>query len=121
MNVGTLLIVAIAGLIAIMVGSCFYFPWVMKKMVFGQLQDLDEIRTTHQPPAAWQKAMHKKLESGASVSAEALAAQQQKNIKKLDRLVTFCEKTKLMEDEDTRKLVISELKQVRAEWEDAHE
>ena len=93
----------------------------MKKMVFGQLQDLDEIRTTHQPPAAWQKAMHKKLESGKHVSPEELAVQQKSNIKKLDRLITFCNKTNLMEDEDTRKLVISELTRIRAEWEDAHE
>ena len=116
MSLGVTLLLAFIGLIAIMVGSCVYYSWLMNKMIYARLSDLDIIRQTQLPPMNWQRAIHKKLERKQPITDGDMAAQHKKNMRGIDQLISFATKTHLMEDEDTRKLILSELKRTRQSW-----
>ena len=116
MSLGMSLIFAFVGLIVIMVGSGWYYAWVMEKMLNSKVRDLDTIRSTQMPPNDWRKGLQKKLERGKQVSQAEMNAQWQQDIKRLDGVIKFSQKTTLMEDEQTREGILRDLDQIRREW-----
>ncbi len=116
MTLGTLLILSALALVVIIFGSGYYFRWVFGRLVMDKLRDLDTVRGTRLAPPEWQKAYHKRIEQGQYSEAH-WQAQRRRNLKKLAALRRFAGKTNLMDGENTREGVISELDQIKAEWE----
>ena len=109
MHLGLLFLLAVIALFIIMVGSSLYFTHLMKTMLFRHIHDLDLIRATGLPPPGWQKRRYN----------HHLSAQLKYNLKKLKSMERFVQKTNLVEDEPTRIIVLSELKEARLSWTNA--
>lgn len=118
MSLGAILLLSAVGLLLILAGSSVYFSWLMNKAVYSKLRDLNEIRTTQLPPASWQKSMLKKGKKSGSIGEADRSRQLKKDLKRLDGIVRFTQKTKMVEDEETRQLVLRELSQIRQMWAD---
>jgi hypothetical protein len=100
-SLGTSLLVAVVGLAAIMVASSFYYRWILERSLFTRLKDLDEIRTSGLPPARW-------LRKGSPPVWD------KRTLRGLKRLRSFVKRTRMVENEDTRALVIDEMNQIIA-------
>ena len=116
MNVGLTILLSVVALALVMVGSCFYFMFWMRKSTFDKLNDLDEIRTTQQPPERWQKRYLEKCRKLGRIPPELFEAQKKRDLRRLKKLERFCRTTVLMESEDVRQGVLQELSLVRQEW-----
>jgi hypothetical protein len=84
-----------------MVVSSFYYRWILERSLFTQLKDLDEIRTNGLPPARWLRKGHPPVWDKYT-------------LRRLKGLRRFVKRTRMVESEDTRALVIEELNQIIA-------
>ena len=116
MSVGVIFLLAVVALLAIMVGSCFYFSFWMQKSTFNNVNDLDDIRSTQLPPERWQRSYLKKCRKLGRVPQELFEKQKKKDLRKLKKLIRFCKTTRLMESDEVRDGVLQELNMIKQEW-----
>ena len=118
MGVGLTLIIAIVGLVLIIVASCWYFSWLMQKLLYNKIEDLEYIRTYSLPPDRWQRRFLIRSRKRGSIDPEEQKKQTKKNLRKLEKVIRFAETTRFMESEDVRSEVLLVLKLVKREWQD---
>lgn len=116
MSLGVTLLLAVVSLAVIMVASCFYFMFWMKRSTFTTLSDLDEIRSTGLPPERWQKRYLEKCRKLGRIPPELFERQKKKDLRRLKKMIRFCRTTVLMESDDVRQGVLEELSRCRQEW-----
>jgi hypothetical protein len=121
MGVGWMLLLTIVALGAILVLSSVYFSWLMQKMLYGRIEDLEYVRAYSQPPDRWQRRFLIKARKNGKVDPADQRRQTAKNLAKLEKLIRFAETTKFMESEEVRGEVLLVLKLVKREWRDAIE
>ena len=120
MGLGWILLLTIVALALIMVASCWYFSWLMQKLLYNKIEDIDYIRAYSMPPDRWMKKFYDKArKAGGKIDPEDQKKQTKKNLKKLEKLVKFAETTKFMENESVRNEVLLVLKLVKREWKDS--
>ena len=118
MSLWLVLLLTVAALALIMVLSSFYFSWLMQKLLYNNVEDIDYIRVHSLPPDRWQKRFLMKARKAGKIDPAAQKRQTRKNLRKLDRLIRFAETTRYMEDEQVRKEVLLVLRLVKREWSD---
>ena len=118
MNLWLVLLLTIAALALIMVLSSFYFSWLMQRLLYNNVEDIDYIRVHSLPPDRWQKRFLMKARKAGKIDPKAQNRQTRKNLRKLDKLIRFAETTRYMESEEVRKEVLLVLKLVKREWSD---
>lgn len=118
MSLGWILLLTIVALILIMIGSSFYFSWLMQKMLYDKVEDLEYIRAYSMPPDRWQRRFLMKARKAGRIDPEDQKKQTKKNLRKLEKLIRFAETTRYMEDENVRKECLLILKLVKREWQD---
>lgn len=120
MGLGWILLITIAALALIMVASCWYFSWLMQKLLYNKVEDIEYIRAYSMPPERWMHKIYTKArKNGGKMDPDELKKQTKKNLKKLEKLLKFAETTNFMESESVRNEVILVLKLVKREWKDS--
>lgn len=121
MSVGWILILTVVALGAIIVLSSVYFSWLMQKLLYGRIEDIEYIRNHSQPPDRWQRRFLIKARKNGAIDPADQKKQTAKNIERLEKLIRFSETTRFMESEQVREEVLLVLKLVKREWRDALE
>ena len=119
MSLGWLLFLAVVGLIALLVGSCWYFSFCMNKLLYSQINDLEYIRSYGLPPDRWQRRYLKRAQKRGSVDREEEKKQIKKNLRRLEGVIRFARTTKFMESEGTRADVLEVLSDIKRDWKDS--
>lgn len=119
MSLGWILLLTVVALILIMVGSCFYFSWVMQKLLYDKVEDLEYIRSYSMPPDRWQRRFLIKARKQGRIDPKEQKKQTKKNLRKLEKVIKFAETTRYMENEQVRKECLLVLKLVKREWQDS--
>ncbi len=119
MGVGWILLLTVVALGAIIVLSSVYFSWLMQKMLYGRIEDLEYVRAHSQPPDRWQRKFLIKALKNGKIDPADQRKQTAKNLAKLEKLIRFAETTRFMESEEVRREVLLVLKVVKREWGDA--
>lgn len=118
MSVGLILLLTVAALILIIIASSWYFSWLMQKLLYDKIEDLEYIRAYSMPPDRWQRRFLMRSRKRGSIDPVEQKKQTRKNLKKLDKIIRFAEMTKFMENDQVRKEVLLVLKLVKREWQD---
>ncbi|MGI6239102.1 MAG: hypothetical protein ACOYI5_05685 [Christensenellales bacterium] len=118
MGVGWMLLLTVVALGAILVLSSWYFSWLMQRLLYGKIEDLEYVRAYSQPPERWQRRFLIRARKRGEIDPAAQRRQTAKNVKKLEKLIRFAETTRFMEDERVREEVLLVLKIVKREWQD---
>jgi hypothetical protein len=121
MVIGLLAILTLI-LLLIMIGAIWGINVAMARMVGDKHHALEAITSTGQVPVPWRQRYDKKLarlrtdpNAGAQVRAlEQRAAAEY--LRRLDQLVTYVETTKLVDEEETRELMLKKLAAARSQW-----
>ena len=119
MGLGWILLLTVVALIAILAASSWYFSWLMQKLLFEKLSDMEYIRTYSMPPDRWQRKYLERARKRGSIDPEEQKKQTLKNLKKLEKIIKFAETTVYMENESFRREVLLVLKLVKREWQDS--
>ena len=120
MELGWILLITIAALALIMVASCWYFSWLMQKLLYNKVEDIEYIRAYSMPPERWMHKLYEKArKNGGKMDPEEHKKYIRKNLRRLDKLLKFAETTKFMESESVRNEVLLVLKLVKREWKDS--
>ena len=118
MGLGWILLITIAALLLVIVASCWYFSWLMQKLRYGKIEDLEYVRAYSMPPDRWQRRFLVRSRKRGSIDPAEQKKQTKKNLRKLEKLIRFAETTKFMESEQVRQEVLLVLKLVKREWQD---
>lgn len=118
MSVGLILLLTVAALILIIIASSWYFSWLMQKLLYDKIEDLEYIRAYSMPPDRWQRRFLMRSRKRGSIDPAEQKKQTRKNLRKLDKIIRFAEMTKFMENDQVRKEVLLVLKLVKREWQD---
>ena len=118
MGIGWILLITIAALLLVIVASCWYFSWLMQKLLYGKIEDLEYVRAYSMPPDRWQRRFLVRSRKRGSIDPAEQKKQTKKNLRKLEKLIRFAETTKFMESEQVRQEVLLVLKLVKREWQD---
>jgi len=121
MGLGWILLIAIGGLLLIMVLSSLYFSWLMQKMLYSRIDDLEYVRAYSLPPDRWQRRFLRRSRKRGEIDPKEQKRQTRKNLRKLEKLIKFAETTRFMEDEGVRSEVLTVLKLTKREWRDSIE
>ena len=119
MSLGWILLITVAALALIMIGSCYYFSWCMQKMLYDKIDDLEYIRAYSMPPDRWQRRFLIKARKAGRIDPKDQKKQTKKNLRKLEKIVRFAETTRFIENEKVRKESLMILKLVKREWQDS--
>lgn len=118
MGVGWMLLLTVVALVLIIVASCWYFSWLMQKLLYGKIEDLEYIRAYSMPPDRWQRRFLIRSRKRGSIDPAEQKKQTRKNLRKLDKIIRFAETTRFMESDQVRSEVLLVLKLVKREWQD---
>ena len=118
MGVGWMLLLTVVALVLIIVASCWYFSWLMQKLLYGKIEDLEYIRAYSMPPDRWQRRFLIRSRKRGSIDPAEQKKQTRKNLKKLDKIIRFAETTRFMESDQVRSEVLLVLKLVKRDWQD---
>lgn len=113
-----ILLIALVALILIIIGSCWYFSFIMQHLLYGKIEDLEYVRAYSMPPDRWQRKFLMRARKRGSIDPAEQKKQTKKNLKKLEKLIRFAEVTRYMENEAVRDEVLLVLKLVKREWQD---
>jgi len=119
MGVGWMLLLTVAALGAILVLSSWYYSWLMQRLLYGRIEDLEYVRVHSLPPDRWQRRFLIKGRKKGAIDPGDQKRQTAKNLRKLEKLLRFAETTRFMESEQVREEVLLVLKVVRREWQDS--
>jgi hypothetical protein len=109
-------------LLLIMVGATWGINFAMKRMIGDKHHDLEEIVTTGQAPARWRlpyerRLQRLRLEPGQAEKASRLERDAVRDyVRRLDGLVGYIQSSSLVDSEETRETLLSELRSARARW-----
>ena len=120
-----ILIVLTIVLLLIMLAAIWGMNAAMSRMIGNKHHALEAITVNGQVPAPWRQRYDRKLarlrtepDAGAKISAlEQRAAADY--VRRLDQLVTYVETTELVDEEETREMVLEQLAVARSQWLDA--
>ena len=118
MGLGWLLLLTLVALILIIVGSCWYFSFIMQHLLYGKIEDLEYVRAYSMPPDRWQRRFLIRARKRGYIDPKEQIKQTKKNLKKLEKVIRFAETTRYMENEQVRSEVLLVLKLVKREWQD---
>ena len=121
MGIGWILILSIAALGAILVLSSVYYSWLMQRLLYGRVEDLEYVRVHSLPPDRWQRRFLIKARKAGKIEPADQRRQTAKNLAKLEKLIRFAETTRFMESEEVRAEVLLVLRLVKREWRDTLE
>ena len=121
MGLGWILLISVAALVLIIVASSWYFSWLMQKLMYDKIEDLEYIRAYSMPPDRWQRKFLIRSRKAGKIDPEDQKRQTKKNLKKLEKVIHFAERTRFMENEQVRSEVLVTLKLVKREWQDTLE
>ena len=121
MGLGWTLLVAVGGLLVIVIASSWYFSWVMQKLLYDRIEDLEYIRACSLPPDRWQRRFLTRSRKAGRIDPEDQRRQTRKNLKKLDKIIRFAQTTRFMESDEVREEVLLTLGTVKREWEETLE
>lgn len=119
MGLGWILLITVVALILIMIASSFYYSWLLQKLLYEKIDDLEYIRAYSMPPNRWQRRFLIKARKMGRIDPEDQKKQTKKNLRKLEKLIAFAETTVCMENEDTRRQCLRVLRLVKREWQDS--
>lgn len=122
-NIIIILLVFLLFLGLLMVGSMFYMNYLMRKYIGSKHSLLEEITNSGKVPRIWSDKYVKKInrltsEGKHQGSAEIKLHAHQYYMKKLNRLMAYVKKTNLVEDEETRSVLLKDLSEVKIQWEE---
>lgn len=119
MGLGWILLLTVIALILIIVASCWYFSWLMQKLLYNKVEDIEYIRAYSMPPDRWQRKFLMKARKTGKIDPADQKKQTKKNLRNLEKLIKFAETTRFMENESVRNEVLLVLKLVKREWKDS--
>jgi hypothetical protein len=109
-------------ILLIMLSSIWFMNRIMKSYIGQKHLLLEHITESKKIPHAWSNKFHKKISKmrlkGESDDAVARIERQAEKayLKKLNALILYTKKTRLVQDEDTRSLLLNELERARQLW-----
>ncbi|MDD9268865.1 hypothetical protein ACFPES_17635 [Paenibacillus sp. GCM10023248] len=119
-----LLLVFFAALSLIMLGSLWYMRVLLEKMVGGKLRDLETLTTTGTVPETWSAKYNERMihyqKLGDLEQVNRISRMAQKRyLNRIGKLISFVNKSTLVENEESRKATLRILQRVEREWRDA--
>jgi lipopolysaccharide export LptBFGC system permease protein LptF len=115
--------IALLVVILLIISSVWFMNKILTQTVGKRHQALEEIVSTGQLPQAWSIKYHKKLiklNQKTAPSEEIQKIKQQAKrayLEKISKLEKYVHSTQLVENEETRKILLDKVKQVRKQWE----
>lgn len=115
MSVAELLLVFFAFLFLIMLASIWSLNFFTRHYIGKKHYDLEEIAVTHRIPEHWSADFEKRISrlqkngSDKERSARIRQSADKRNTRKLEALIKYVKKTRLVEDEETRILLLERL------------
>lgn len=106
-----------------MVFGVWFMGFFIKKFIGEKHTHMEEIISTGKVPYTWSKKFDDKINKlkvrgGNQGEVTNIVQRAHKNyLKRLKNLVKYIEKTRLVEDEDTREAILADLHRVRSRWE----
>ncbi|GAB2565054.1 hypothetical protein [Gracilibacillus alcaliphilus] len=122
MNLLLILLVFALFLLLTMVFGIWFMNFIVRKYIIEKHNCLDQIIHTGKVPNKWSNKFDskmKKLRTKQADEEKILAIQQKANkqyVKKLKKLEEYVEKSRLIENERTRKTILSDLQNVYSQW-----
>jgi hypothetical protein len=124
MSIGLVLLVSIAFLFVLMIGSVWLVNYAARRMVGDKHQTLERIAEKDDVPDAWRRAYADRvarLEQTNASERRIIEAKRQeggKILKRLDKLLAYVDHTPLVSDEQTRKDLTDKLEAVYHRWDE---
>lgn len=122
-NVFVILLIFIILLFLAMLFAIWFMKFIIKRAVGDNHSYLQEITHTGKIPEEWSQKYDAKLNrlKSSKEDSEKVARIQQmatkSYLRKLKKLVDYTEKTRLVEDEETRSVILDDLHKLRSKWE----
>ncbi|WP_248926217.1 hypothetical protein [Paenibacillus hamazuiensis] len=117
-NVWLILLVTIIFIFAFMIVSIWIMNKFMRMYIGTKHRQLEEIVTTKKVPESWLRSFegwNGSIGSGRPAERGIGDKELRTCLKKLDRLTRYVKKTSLVQDEDTRRMLLADLEQIRGE------
>ena len=119
-----IILLIFAGLLLVtMVFGVWFMNYIVRRYIGEKHHYLDEITQSGTIPESWKKkydAKINKLRNHQADEKKILAVKQKANkvyLKKLKRLENYIKSSKLVESEQTRKIILNNLRNVYSKWE----
>lgn len=118
-----MIVIFMVVLVGLMLASIWYMNFLLRHIVGKKHEAIEFILSTTTAPIKWSKKFNQKMVSYDKLGGhDTEIARVQKRAKrvylrKIDRLISYMKISTLVEDEDARKQVISQLKYARSQWE----
>ncbi len=123
--IALVVVISLLFIFLIMIASVWVMNGFLKVYIGSKHRTLEAITSTGNVPAHWSKkfdnkiaAMNRNGESAENIAKIRMDAQKT-YIRKLDRLMKYIDKTRLVADEETRDTLRSRLQQIRSRWEES--
>ena len=113
MNLFLTLVVFLAAFVLICLGAIWVLQRSIQGKIEGQFKAAEAITSDHRVPEAWLK--QGRIKPGASSRAEARA--KALVLKKLDTLIGYFRNCPFVDSEESREVLLNELRAVRKAWE----
>lgn len=110
-------------LVGLMIASIWYMNFLLKRIIGNKHEAIEFILSTSTTPIEWSKKYNQKMVAYDKQGGRAddIARVQKRALRvylrKIDKLIRYMNMSTLVDDEHTRKDVISQLKHVRRQWE----
>lgn len=121
---GVVLLVSVIALAVLMLGAVWAMNKAAARLVGDKHQLLQTIVETGQVPPGWSRPFQRKiarLATGGGASSQLAALQERARghyLDRLDDLVHYVENSPLVDGDDTRRLLLARLAEVRTAWQD---
>lgn len=107
----------------VMVASIYFMNFIMRKYIGNRHQLLEEITNNGTVPKSWSHKFERKInrlnqESRRMDSVKILESARKSYLKKIDGLTAYVKKTNLVQDEETRTMLMQDLLNVKRQWEE---
>jgi thioredoxin-like negative regulator of GroEL len=105
-----------------MAASVWLMNWSMKMYIGARHKLLEDIIRTEEVPKSWslkfeKKMAHMKDKANAVDNMTKIYEEAQRSyLKRLDQLVKYVKKTRLVQDEETRQTLLTDLELIRKLW-----
>jgi len=123
MNVILLIIVlSLLSIFLLMLFSTWFMNYFMKKYIGNRHQTLEELLITEKAPQTWSRKFEKRMAAWEKKGGheEKITAHHQQAcksyIRRLNKFVAYIQKTNLVQDEETRQEILSDLGRINEKW-----
>jgi hypothetical protein len=122
-NIILMVVIFMVALVVLMLASIWYMNFLLKHLVGKKHEAIEFILNTTTAPISWSKKYNQKMVAFDQLGGHNPEIKRVQNrakkvyLRKIDKLIRYMKISNLVEDENARNQVISQLEYARSQWE----